>query len=111
MAAHVADVNVFQNGLGTVTPRAVVTVHTRVDGELMRVLFKEGQIVKEGDLLAELDPRPYQVLLTQAQGAIARDTALLKNAQSIRRATRRCLVQDSVSQQQPDTQAALGAPV
>jgi len=107
VAAHVADVNVFQNGLGTVTPRAVVTVHTRVDGELMRVLFKEGQIVKEGDLLAELDPRPYQVLLTQAQGAIARDTALLKNAQIDLTRYKTLFAQDSVSQQQLDTQAAL----
>jgi multidrug efflux system membrane fusion protein len=107
VAARVADVNVFQNGLGTVTPRAVVTVHTRVDGQLMRVLFKEGQIVKEGDLLAELDPRPYQVQLTQAQGALTRDAALLKNAQIDLTRYKTLITQDSVSQQQVDTQAAL----
>jgi multidrug efflux system membrane fusion protein len=107
VAARVANVNVFQNGLGTVTPRAVVTVHTRVDGQLMRVLFKEGQIVKEGDMLAELDPRPYQVQLTQAQGALARDSALLKNAQIDLTRYKTLITQDSVSQQQVDTQTAL----
>jgi multidrug efflux system membrane fusion protein len=107
VTARVADVNVFQNGLGTVTPRAVVTVHTRVDGELMRVRFKEGQIVKEGELLAELDPRPYQVLLTQAEGALSRDSALLKNAQIDLARYKTLFAQDSVSQQQLDTQAAL----
>jgi multidrug efflux system membrane fusion protein len=107
VAAHVADVNVFQNGLGTVTPRAVVTVHTRVDGQLMRVLFKEGQIVKEGDLLAELDPRPFQVQLTQARGALTRDAALLNNAEIDLTRYRTLFAQDSVSQQQLDTQAAL----
>ena len=107
VAARVADVNVFQNGLGTVTPRAVVTVHTRVDGQLMRVLFKEGQIVKEGELLAELDPRPFQVQLTQAQGALTRDAALLNNAQIDLTRYRTLFAQDSVSQQQLETQTAL----
>jgi multidrug efflux system membrane fusion protein len=105
--ARLGDVPVYQNGLGTVVPRNVVTVHTRVDGQLLRVLFKEGQIVKEGELLAELDPRPFQVVLTQAEGAMARDAALLKNAQIDLNRYQTLFAQDSVSQQQLDTQAAL----
>ncbi len=101
------DVNVYQDGLGTVVPRNVVTVHTRVDGELMRVLFKEGQLVKAGQLLAEIDPRPYQVLLTQAEGQMARDQALLKNAQIDLDRYKTLFGQDSISQQQLATQAAL----
>ena len=105
--ARLGDIQVFQNGLGTVVPRNVVTVHTRVDGELLRVLFKEGQLVKVGDLLAELDPRPFQVVLTQAEGTMARDAALLKNAQIDLARYKTLFAQDSVSQQQLDTQAAL----
>jgi multidrug efflux system membrane fusion protein len=105
--ARLGDVPVYQNGLGTVVPRNVVTVHTRVDGQLLRVLFKEGQIVKEGELLAELDPRPFQVVLTQAEGSMARDAALLKNAQIDLIRYKTLFAQDSVSQQQLDTQAAL----
>jgi multidrug efflux system membrane fusion protein len=105
--ARLGDIQVFQNGLGTAVPRNVVTVHTRVDGQLMHLYFKEGQIVKEGDLIAELDPRPFQVLLTQAMGAMARDAALLKNAEIDLTRYKTLFAQDSVSQQQLDTQAAL----
>ena len=101
------DVNVYQTGLGTAVPRNVVTVRTRVDGELLAVRFKEGQLVKQGELLAQVDPRPYQVALLQAQGQLARDQALLKNAQIDAERYKTLLAQDSTSQQQVDTQAAL----
>ena len=105
--AGLGDINVFQTGLGTAVPRNVVTVHTRVDGELIKVLFQEGQIVKAGDVLAQVDSRPYQVVLTQARGQLARDSALLKNAQLDYERYKTLLAQDSTSQQQLDTQAAL----
>ena len=105
--ARLGNIKVFQNGLGTVIPRNVVTVRSRVDGELMRVHFKEGQRVREGELIAEIDPRPYQVLLTQAQGNLARDAALLKNAQIDLDRYQTLFGQDSVSHQQLDTQGAL----
>jgi multidrug efflux system membrane fusion protein len=105
--ARIADIHVYQNGLGTVVPRNVVTVHTRVDGQLMRLLFKEGQIVKAGELLAELDPRPFEVVLTQAQGQMDKDAALLKNAEIDLARYKTLFAEDSVSQQQLDTQASL----
>jgi multidrug efflux system membrane fusion protein len=80
--ARRGNIGVYFTGLGSVTPIYTVTLKTRVDGELMTVNYTEGQIVNKGDLLVQIDPRPYQAALTQAQGTLIRDQALLENART-----------------------------
>jgi membrane fusion protein, multidrug efflux system len=104
--AQTVDFPVYLNGLGTVEPYETVTVHSRVDGELTKVAFRQGQMVSEGDLLAQIDPRPYQAALDQALAKKAQDEANLKNAQlNLKRYT--ILNKEQFStRQQLDTQQA-----
>ena len=104
---HVGDVPMLMGGLGTVTPLATVTVRTQINGILQAVAFSEGQMVHRGDFLAQIDPRPYQALLGQAQGALARDQALLREARLDLARYTTLNQQDSISRQQMDTQDSL----
>lgn len=105
--AKTGEMPVRLEGLGNVLALSTVTVRSRVDGQLMALHFREGQMVKPGQLLAEIDPRPFQVQLTQAEGQYAKDVALLNNAKVDLARYQTLLAQDSIPRQQLDTQEAL----
>ncbi|HYT21127.1 MAG TPA: MdtA/MuxA family multidrug efflux RND transporter periplasmic adaptor subunit [Candidatus Polarisedimenticolia bacterium] len=105
--AQRGDLPVYFNGLGTVTAFNTVTVRSRVDGQLVSVAFKEGQFVHEGDLLAQIDSRPFQVQLEQAMGQLAKDQALRKDAEVNFERYKLLFKEGVIPQQQLDTQAAL----
>jgi len=102
-----ADIPVVLNALGTVTALATVTVHPQVSGILQKILFTEGQMVKAGQVLAQIDPRQFDLALMQASGQRQRDEAQLENARLTLGRYRTLLAQDSIARQDVDTQAAL----
>ena len=106
-AVEKGDMPVALSGLGTVTPLATVTVKTQINGQLTEVAFKEGQMVNKGDFLAQIDPRPYQVALEQAEGQLAKDQAALKNAEVDLARYKTLVAQNSIARQTLDTQAAV----
>lgn len=104
--ARKGDMPVNLTGLGTVVPTDAVTLHTRVDGQLMSVRFREGQVVQRGQELMLVDPRPYQVALLQAEGQLAKDEAALKNARTDLDRYTTLVKQGVLPQQQLDTQVS-----
>ena len=107
VSAVSGDINITLNALGTVTPLRNVTVSAQTSGRLLDVKFKEGQMVNQGDVLAEIDPRPYQAALAQAEGALARDQALLANAKIDLNRYQTLFKEDSIAKQQMDSQDSL----
>ena len=107
--AEKGGIGVYFTGLGVVTPLYTVTIKSRVDGQLMSINYKEGDLVKQGDSLLEIDPRPYEAVLTQAEGARLRDQALLENARVDLARYQTLWAKNAIPQQQLATQQALVA--
>ena len=101
------DITVRIPALGTITPLATVTVKTQISGQLQKIFFTEGQLVKAGDPIALIDPRPYEAALAQQEGNLRRDQALLAEARLDLKRYEELITQDSVAQQQVDSQRAL----
>jgi multidrug efflux system membrane fusion protein len=104
--AVTGDIGVYVTGLGAVTPLATVNVQSRVDGQLMSVYFKEGDLVQKGDLLIEIDPRPYEAALLQYQGQLAKDQATLEGARIDMDRYATLVKQDAIAEQQLADQRA-----
>jgi multidrug efflux system membrane fusion protein len=105
--AEKGDIDATVTALGTVTALNTATVKARVDGQLVKILFKDGQLTKAGDVLAQIDPRPYQAAYDQSLGQLERDKALLANARLDLERYKMLQKKDSIAAQQVDTQAAL----
>ena len=103
-AAHQGDIGIFLNALGTVTPVYTVTVTSRVQGEITQVYYNEGQMAQKGDPLVEIDPRPYQAALTQAEGQLAHDTAVLNEAKIDLERYQQAFTRNAIAKQQLDDQ-------
>jgi multidrug efflux system membrane fusion protein len=106
VAARKVDMPLYLRGLGTVAASNTVTVRSRVDGQLIRVAFREGQFIQQGELLAEIDKRPFEVQLSQAKGQLARDQALLQSAKTEQQRNQLLLDKGLIPKQQFDIQAA-----
>jgi multidrug efflux system membrane fusion protein len=106
-AVQKTDVPVYISTIGNVTPKQTITIVSQVSGQLTKILFKDGQLVKAGDLLAEIDSRPYKALVSQYEGQLVRDMALLKNAKIDLQRYQILWQQNSVAKQVLDTQKAL----
>jgi len=102
--AQQGDIGVYLNALGTVTPVYTVTVTSRVQGQITNVLYNEGQMVQKGDPLIEIDPRPYQASLTQVEGQLAHDTAVLNEAKIDLERYQQAFTRNAIAKQQLDDQ-------